>query len=305
MDEREDGSVPAAPDAENEVGGARDGPVYGRARAGSPAVPPPGWDPESSAGSAAPAAAESAVWTYPGAGQTPWGEPIPPRDGPAWEWRRELGTVRAAWLTVREIFTSPDQAFSRAIRDGGLGAPFQFYILMGYVFGILGFVISWPIQLLAERVMGGMFPGTSGGVAAEWPPFMRFLDNGSSFGVALLIQIVLLPFTLTAILFVGSAILHVFLKLLGGGRAGFEASFRAVAYAQGSVTPFQIVPFVGPMVAMVLGIIFLIIGLARMHETATWRAVLAVLLPFMLITVFAVLAAVVVILALYGGARGF
>ena len=53
------------------------------------------------------------------------------RTGPAWEQRQELGTVAAAWETIKGVLTQPSATFSNMKREGGLGTPLTFYLLVG------------------------------------------------------------------------------------------------------------------------------------------------------------------------------
>jgi hypothetical protein len=91
-------------------------------------------------------------------------------------------------------------------------------------------------------------------------------------------------------LFIGAAILHLCLMLVGGAKRSFETTFRVVSYAVGSTNPIAIIPFCGGAVAMIIpfcggavamiwNIVLECIGLAKAHETTSGKAVLAVFLP--------------------------
>ena len=67
--------------------------------------------------------------------------------------------------------------------------------------------------------------------------------------------------------------------IIGGAKQPFETTFRVVCFGGGSVSPLLVIPFCGGLVVLVWKIVVYSIGLARAHETATGRAVLAVLLP--------------------------
>jgi hypothetical protein len=81
--------------------------------------------------------------------------------------------------------------------------------------------------------------------------------------------------------FIWSAIVHLFLLLVGGATAGFASTVRVVCYA-GTVQVFQIVPFCGGLIGFVWGIVLYIIGIAAAHRTSQGKAALAVLLPLVL-----------------------
>jgi hypothetical protein len=99
-------------------------------------------------------------------------------------------------------------------------------------------------------------------------------------GVGTIAFIILMPVLLVIGLFIGTAIVHVCLMIVGGANKSFEATFRVIAFSQGSAGLLQMVPVCGGLIAGVWALVIECIGVARAHETTTGRAVLAVLLPF-------------------------
>src|SRR4029077_19607074 len=91
--------------------------------------------------------------------------------------------------------------------------------------------------------------------------------------------IVLIPVFIVVGLFIGAAVVHVCLMIVGGAKQSFETTFRVLAFSQGSTGPLQMIPLCGGLIAGVWAIVCYCIGLARAHETDTGRAVLAVFLP--------------------------
>jgi hypothetical protein len=76
--------------------------------------------------------------------------------------------------------------------------------------------------------------------------------------------------------FVGAAAMTLVAQHLFSGRAGFEATFRAVAYAA-APSVFSVVPFLG-LLAGVWSAYLVVRGLERVHEMDATRAVLTVLI---------------------------
>jgi len=76
--------------------------------------------------------------------------------------------------------------------------------------------------------------------------------------------------------FVGAAILTLVAQHLFEGRAGFEPTFRVVAYAA-APRVFLWVPFVGPL-ALAYSAYLIVLGLQRAHAIDAARAVLTLLL---------------------------
>jgi hypothetical protein len=115
-------------------------------------------------------------------------------------------------------------------------------------------------------------------------------------GIGSIALVVLLPVFIVIGLFIGSAIVHLCLMIVGGAYKSFETTFRVVAFSQGSTGPLQIIPVCGGLIAGVWALVVNCIGLARAHETSTGRAVLAVLLPLVVCC-----GAAILLLIMFGG----
>jgi len=97
--------------------------------------------------------------------------------------------------------------------------------------------------------------------------------------------IILAPIFVIIGVFIGAAILHLMLMIVGGAYNGFEATVRVVCYAQ-TAQLAGIIPFCGGLISMVWAIILYVFGLATAHRTTQGKAVLAVLLPVVLCCAF-------------------
>jgi hypothetical protein len=80
--------------------------------------------------------------------------------------------------------------------------------------------------------------------------------------------------------------------VVGAGRQGFEATFRAVAYACGPAV-FAIVPFFGPLLSLVWGMVLVFVAVREVQRTTNVRASLGFLVPFLAFLVFVVVVSVV------------
>jgi hypothetical protein len=118
------------------------------------------------------------------------------------------------------------------------------------------------------------------------PPELRaqYAEASAPNALSFIIGLILTPIIIVIVLFIWSGIVHLFLMMLGGHKqstSGYEGTFRAVSYAQVAAVA-QIVPFVGPFIAGIWGLVLQILGVARLHRTSTGKAVGAVLLPIVL-----------------------
>src|SRR6266481_7830288 len=195
-------------------------------------------------------------------GSTPTSTPASAHIGLPWEHRQERGFVNAFIETLAIVLTRPAEAFSVMKREGGLGEPLIYALIGGCLGGIVSFLFSLAFQSL------GLFTDRhNNGLAA-----MAGMGIGSA-------MIILLPLFIVIGLFIGSAIVHLCLMLVGGANQSFETTFRVLAFSHGSVGPLQIVPVCGGLISGVWAVVCTCIGLARAQETDTGRAVLAVFLP--------------------------
>lgn len=207
-------------------------------------------------GAAAPAAPPAQI----SAGAT--SEAAAPRSGLPWDHRQERGFFNAFVETLVMVLTKPGEAFMAMKHEGGLGEPLIYALIGGCIGGVVSFLFSLGLQSV------GLFADRHDTFAA-----MAGMGAGSA------AFIVLLPLFIIMGLFIGSAIVHLCLMIVGGANQSFETTFRVLAFSQGSTGPLQMVPICGGLIAGVWALVCNCIGLARAHETDTGRAVLAVFLP--------------------------
>jgi hypothetical protein len=184
------------------------------------------------------------------------------RTGLPWEHRQERGFVNAFIETLAMVLTQPDLAFRTMKTEGGLGEPLIYALIGGCVGGIVSLLLSLGLQSM------GLFAGQRDTFAAL-----------AGAGVGSIVLIILVPVFVVVMLFIGSAIVHLCLMIVGGANKSFETTFRVLSFSQGSTGPLQIVPVCGGLIAGVWALVVNCIGLARAHETSTGRAVLAIFLP--------------------------
>lgn len=184
--------------------------------------------------------------------------------GLPWEDRDRLGFVSAWMQTVGMVLTKPVEAFSVMKREGGFGEPLLYAVIGGTLGGAANLLFSLMFSSM------GVMSGNNG--------FGALIGGG----VASLFMIILVPLIVVLMMFVTAALFHICLMIVGGANAPFESTFRVLCYGSGSANVLQLVPFCGGMIAGVWGLVLYCIGLARVHQTDTWRVVLAIFLPLLL-----------------------
>jgi hypothetical protein len=181
-----------------------------------------------------------------------------------WEDRQALGYPNGLFRTLKETLFNPSNFFRKMTVTGGLADPLIYAMIIG-MSGLM-FFYFWDI-LLHAPMQNFMTPELR--AASERGMFNSL---GTSFAA------ILTPFLLILWLFVVSGMLHVFLLMVGGAKAGFEATFRVVSYG---ISPFIlfIIPVCGMPIVWLWTMTIAIIGLREAHGTTSGKAAVAVLFP--------------------------
>jgi hypothetical protein len=190
--------------------------------------------------------------------------------GNPWERRATLGTANGFIEALQLFVTAPTEAFAQTIKQGDFGSPLLFAIIVGWIGVALGQI--W------ETLMGASILSMLPAEVRNQVPFV--MGSAGSF----LFNVIFAPVFIIVGLFIGSAILHLCLIVVGGlgqSRAGFEGSFRVVAYSTVAQLA-NVVPIVGGMISLVWTLFLAVIGAQKIHHTDQGKAVLAVLIPVVL-----------------------
>lgn len=173
--------------------------------------------------------------------------------------------------TVKMLATRPGEAFAGMPTSGGIGAPLLYAIFVGWI-GI-GVAVIWNTLFQGMWIPfmgGGEEAAVMAGITALWAIGM----------------IIVAPLLVIIGVFIGAAILHVALLIVGGASNGFEATVRVVCYAQ-TAQLAGIIPFCGGLISMVWAIVLYVFGLSAAHRTTKGKAGLAVALPVVVCCAFA------------------
>lgn len=193
-----------------------------------------------------------------------------PEEGLPWDRREEIGLVQAYIETVKLILTEPGRAFTQMRQEGGLFEPLLFAMIGGAIGGLAGLIYAhFFFNAAALTAQINQLP-------PQIRPYFSSLMLGSGVGLATIISI---PIRVALAAFIGSAVLHICLMLVGGANRTFETTFRVLCFCMGATNLLLVVPFCGSVVAGVWALITEVIGLAKAHDTQTGRALTAVLLP--------------------------
>ncbi len=192
----------------------------------------------------------------------------------AWENWRALGFFTAFWYTWRDSVFRPVEFFRKMPPKGGIGPALGYAVLITLV-GMF-FSLYWSS---VEAALGGT--GEDG----------LLVTLVGSLVTLLFMMAFIIPLYVGA-LFVMVAIVHVGFMIVGAGRRGYEATFRAVAYAS-SPAALAVFPFFGPYLSLVWGTVLLFIAVREAQRTTNARATLGFLMPLLAILVFLVVLGIV------------
>lgn len=188
--------------------------------------------------------------------------PLPPMPGPSFSgppWEQPGDFVQRFIGTVRELVTEPRRFFSTMRREGGLANPL--------IFAVIGMLVGAVANYIYSLGLGGLGAGLPG-----MGDYSGMMSGG-------IMSLIMAPIFGTIGLFIGAAIYHGLLSLMGGAKASFEATFRTVAYVMGTAWLGQIIPICGGIIAGIAAIAYSILGLQIVHETTMGKAAAAVLIP--------------------------
>ena len=182
------------------------------------------------------------------------------RTGPAWENRQSAVDIQAFLNTLSGVLFRPVETFRGMKRTGGLGGPLLYAVILGTLGGWLS--VLWNSFFHSLGVLG------------------EGLGDEEIVGyVTFLVVAFLMPFLVALTVFIGSAITHVCLLLVGASTKSFETTFRVSSYAIGSTELLNFVPVCGGLIGFVWYIVAMIIGVREAHGISTGKAVVGVLLP--------------------------
>ena len=183
-------------------------------------------------------------------------EGAPPADSARFEripaWERRPFTPSGFIETTVEVFSAPGYFFGTTRRTGHLWAALSYPMLTGLVASLLTAVYGVVYQA-----------SQTAGAAAGSGMTVLIVGLGGAVAIPLL-------------LWINAGLIHVAVVLVGGARKPFDATFRVTAYSAGASYLPLVIPFVGPIVGIVLFFVLLGVGIAASHEIKLGRAAAAV-----------------------------
>ena len=154
---------------------------------------------------------------------------------------------------IKEVLLSPSDFFKKIKEEKGIEKPFIYFAILSLVFFVLTTIIRVELPWAELPFYQGMT-----------------IERIPIFYVISLISI-----------FVGSGIIHLFIKLVGG-KGDCQKTFKAMVYSSTPSLLLAWIPYIGPLFSL-WALYLAIKGVSILHDISMGRAFLAVfLLPFIL-----------------------
>lgn len=196
------------------------------------------------------------------------------RTGPAWEQRATLGIPRAIVDTCKAVLLQPTQTFATMKRDGGIGVPFAFFMIIASIAIIVNQIYGTIFQGTMLSLMSGLTAGTGSG---DQPLPAAAMVGGSV--VAGIIGMIAMLIFVPIWHFIWCGLMHATLMMLKGANHPFETTFRVASYASGAAMVLHLVPICGGIIGWVWAMVVTCIGLGKAHDTSTEKGIGATLIP--------------------------
>ncbi|HIJ06655.1 MAG: hypothetical protein XE11_0137 [Methanomicrobiales archaeon 53_19] len=165
--------------------------------------------------------------------------------------------------TFRGMIASPGETIRKS-SSGTLTDSIIYFLIVIFIYSVLTTII--------EQFVGPVLP----------IPFSPGADIAAAIGF-----IVALVIFGTITLLIAGAIIHICAKIVGG-KGDYTATVRAFSLSETPMAAIGWIPFIG-FLASIWGFILMILGIREYHGISTIRAVIAVLLPAIVIIILAVL----------------
>lgn len=172
--------------------------------------------------------------------------------------------------SVKGFLLQPVETF-QSHRGATLGEALKYYIILLVIFAVLSALLALAgITGLAAMMGMGLGAGAAGAVGSVMVLIGAIV--GGIIGVL-----------------IGGVILHIFVYIVGG-RKGIGQTIKALAYAETPVLLLGWIPIIN-IIGAIWGFVLTILGIREIHEISTARAIIAVIIPliivFVLVTLFA------------------
>jgi hypothetical protein len=181
-----------------------------------------------------------------------------------WESVQEFGVGPALIRTLRECLLEPYSFFAKAAVSSNAGMAFIYALILGSIGSVLSFV--WTYFFLGSETLSSL-------------PWLDKLAGGNRYSAAALI---LMPVIIAAKELFLTLYFHTLIFISRARRRDFKSTFIAVCYAE-STAILNLVPVAGSLLSPVFSIFILAAAFSKIHRMSTFKAVVIILLPLVIL----------------------
>lgn len=178
--------------------------------------------------------------------------------------------------TVKEISLKPELFFSNLSGEST--------ILSAWLFALVAGSIGYTVQFVWSQAFPNLF-------SDFYESSNSFFSNANSSAETLLFTPLIITFKVWLLtIFVQSMMTITRVK-----RASIQNTFKVVSYAQSAIL-FQIIPVIGNLFSSIYMCVLLLIGLSQKHHSSKLKLFFILILPSIVMAVFAVLVLIFILL---------
>jgi hypothetical protein len=187
---------------------------------------------------------------------------------------------------LKGFILEPSKTFD-STKEDTLEDAVKYYVGIAAIFS----AISAVLFAFASTMFGSMMGGFG-------------MTLGAGAGIIGAIWLFVTLFILMVIsAFIGGAIVHIFAYLLGG-RKGIVKTIIALMYGDTPYLLFGWIPFIG-FIAIIWALVLNVLGIRQFQELTTGRAILAIIMPFIIIGIIVMVVVTAVFMSAIGPGRGY
>lgn len=171
---------------------------------------------------------------------------------------------------VKGLLLDPTGTYQQ-LKEEEMGSALRYYLIWLLIYSILAAII---VTVMGTFVIS-MIPETE-----QLRMFTEFMESGGTFILIPVMFILIFVIGIIGI-FIGAAIVHLGVLLVGGNQ-GYHQTVKSLIYGGTPGYIFGWIPFIG-IIGSIWSLILIIFGVKELHDISTGRAVIAVLLPIIII----------------------
>ncbi len=175
---------------------------------------------------------------------------------------------------IKEIFTNPSNFFDNLKKEEGMQKSLLFYFIIILIINLIGLIIGY---LFLDQIIDLTYKILNFVPKEEITiGFPRLYSESLQNMIQSMIWV-----------FIGAGILHIWFKIFGG-KASYQKTFQLYVYSHVPEILLGLLPILG-MILWIWTMVLLVIGSQKTHKLTKNKAILIIVIPYILINVIVLL----------------